>query len=213
MPLRNRVLPTGEIVAAPWRGHVLGNRGCLHRPDGTLATARWRHANWVACRLAFRGRRRLPMPPPGSPTVYTALFFWDEAAAFAAGHRPCAECRNADWRRFRDLWRSVDLGGDSATEIDRVLQRARLADGRGPRAHRRHEAMAPTLPDGAFLMLDTGPAVLCGDTCLPWRAEGGYGRPLPRPEGMVRVLTPAPIVAVFSAGYVPLVDEGPPAEP
>jgi hypothetical protein len=28
---------------------------------------------------------------------YTGLFFLDDATALAAGHRPCAECRNARW--------------------------------------------------------------------------------------------------------------------
>ena len=30
MPRRNRVLPSGEIVAVPERGTMLGNRGILH---------------------------------------------------------------------------------------------------------------------------------------------------------------------------------------
>jgi hypothetical protein len=37
-PLQNRVTPTGEIVADPARGLLLGNRGCLHRADRTLGT-------------------------------------------------------------------------------------------------------------------------------------------------------------------------------
>ena len=39
MPLQNRVLPTGEIVAHPARGLLMGNRGCIHRPDRTLGLA------------------------------------------------------------------------------------------------------------------------------------------------------------------------------
>ena len=93
MPLQNRVTPFGEITAQPWRGALMGNRGILHDAQGRLGTARWRHNNWVCCVTEFRGRHRAPMPPPGSPTRYTALFFRDEACALAAGHRPCAECR------------------------------------------------------------------------------------------------------------------------
>ena len=33
------------------------------------------------------------------PGRWTPLFFWDEAVAFAAGHRPCALCRHADFVR------------------------------------------------------------------------------------------------------------------
>ena len=32
------------------------------------------------------------------PGRYTELFFLDEATAYAAGHRPCAECRRAACR-------------------------------------------------------------------------------------------------------------------
>jgi hypothetical protein len=30
MPLQNRVTPSGEIVAGPSRGLIMGNLGCLH---------------------------------------------------------------------------------------------------------------------------------------------------------------------------------------
>ena len=38
MPLQNRVNPFGEITAQPWRGRLMGNRGCLHdaTDDGTV---------------------------------------------------------------------------------------------------------------------------------------------------------------------------------
>ena len=58
---------------------------------------------WIACRLEFRGRWR-PIMQPGR---WTELFFLDEAAAFAAGHRPCAECRHADFVRFKHAWLQV----------------------------------------------------------------------------------------------------------
>ncbi|MEM6677643.1 MAG: hypothetical protein AAF675_07210 [Pseudomonadota bacterium] len=200
--------PEGEIVAAPWRGAMMGNRGCLHGPDNTLGRARWRHANWVCCVTEFRGRHRLPMPPPGSPTVYTALFFWDEAAAFAAGHRPCAECRNADWRRFRAVLERV-LGPESrgapASALDRALHRDRL-QGVAPKHPARHEALAADLPDGTFVRLSDGRAgCLWADACLPWRQTGGYDAPVKRPMGTVEVLTPSLLVATFHAGYRPVI--------
>ena len=88
-PLQNRVNPAGEIVADPARGLLMGNRGCLHRADRTLGTARWRSKLWICCVLEWRGVRRDPMPPGR----WTALFFLDEATALAAGHRPCGYCR------------------------------------------------------------------------------------------------------------------------
>ena len=80
MPLQNRVTPTGEIVADPARGTLMGNRGCLHTPDRRLGAARWRSKLWICCLLDFKGVRRDPMPPGR----WTALFFLDEATAFAS---------------------------------------------------------------------------------------------------------------------------------
>ena len=87
MPLQNRVTPLGELVATETRGLVYGNRGCLHDDQGEIRR-RWQVKRWIACRLEFRGRRRAPLLQPGR---YTELFFLDEATAYAAGHRPCAE--------------------------------------------------------------------------------------------------------------------------
>ena len=100
MPLQNRVSPLGEIVATAERGGLMGNRGILHDRDRRLGVSRWKHPHWVCCRLAFLGRHR-PVMTPGR---YTELFFLDEATALAAGHRPCAECRRADYTRFLDAW-------------------------------------------------------------------------------------------------------------
>ena len=40
MPLQNRVMPTGEIVAACARGLFLGNRGLLHDEKKRLGQRR-----------------------------------------------------------------------------------------------------------------------------------------------------------------------------
>ena len=88
-PLENRVTPFGTIVASPGRGLMMGNRGVLHDDrQRVLRSSALRR--WIACVTEFRGRRRTVM----QPRRYTELFFLDEATAFAAGHRPCAECRN-----------------------------------------------------------------------------------------------------------------------
>jgi len=207
MPLMNRVTPFGEIVAEPWRGTLMGNRGILHDTDRQLGTARWRHSNWVCCLTEFRGRHREPMPLPGSPTRYTALFFPDEPAALAAGHRPCAECRNADWRRFKAAWAAAGLPGERAAEIDRVLHPARV--GRD-RRHVTFEAGLDAVPDGVFLTLAGAPdlALLRWQGRL-WRwSPAGYADAGPAAEGPVRVLTPAPTVDVLRAGYRPAPPSG-----
>lgn len=205
MGFQNRVLPTGEIVAAAWRGALMGNRGCLHDAEGRLGAARWRHPHWVCCVTEFRGRKRLPMPPPGSPTVYTALFFRDEATAFAAGHRPCGECRRADWLRFRALWEGCGLPGGSAGAVDRALHSARVTRDRAQVTHWRDAA---GLPEGAFVRVDGVPGVVAEGCWHGWVDAGGYGGPRPLPRGAVEVLTPAPVVAVFAAGYRPAMAVG-----
>ncbi len=41
-------------------------------------------------------------------TSYTELFFLDEVTAFAAGHRPCFECRRKDAERFASFFAGAD---------------------------------------------------------------------------------------------------------
>ena len=79
------------------------NRGCLHDGAGRIRR-RYAGRRWIACRLEFRGRRRTALMQQGR---YTELFFLDEATALAAGHRPCAECRRADYDRFVAIWREL----------------------------------------------------------------------------------------------------------
>lgn len=188
MPLQNRVLPTGEIVADPARGMFMGNRGCLHDDARQLGRARWKGKGWVTCLLAFKGRWREVM----TPGQYTELFFLDEAVALAAGHRPCAECRRAEFKAFQ-----VAFGGQSAPQMDAVLHAARL-DGR---AQRRHQDEVAGLPDGVFVR-HAGTAHLVRGAHLWPFAPIGYGLPVERFEGKVTVLTPAPVVQVLRAGYV-----------
>ena len=127
MPLQNRVTHTGEIVADPARGTLMGNRGCLHTPDRRLGAARWRSKLWICCLLDFKGVRRDPMPPGR----WTALFFLDEATAFAAGHRPCAYCRRPAYTAFADAWRIAHRQATRprAIEMDSVLHTQRVERG------------------------------------------------------------------------------------
>lgn len=200
MPLANRVTPLGEIVAEPWRGSLTGNRGILHDRDRRLGAARWRHRAWIACVLEFRGRHRAVM----TPGRYTELFFWDEACALAAGHRPCHECRCADARRFREAWAAAGLPGETAAGVDRVLHAARVTR---DRRQVTHEAEIADLPDGVFLTLSEAPeAPLLKWQGRLWRWSGaGYADAGPAGRGTVRVLTPSPTVAAIRAGYAPVV--------
>ncbi len=195
MPLQNRVTPFGELVAVPGRGLMMGNRGVLH-DDARRIVRAWQVRRWIACVLEFRGRYRAVM----QPRRYTELFFLDEAAAFAAGHRPCRECRYADYQRFRSLWESVHGGPVNADAMDRVLHAERL-DGRRKRAYR---ARLGSLPDGTYVVIDDAAWMLWRGELLRWSA-GGYQARRKIADGTngmdADVLTPSSIVALFAAGY------------
>ncbi|SPH17738.1 Carboxylesterase NlhH [Defluviimonas aquaemixtae] len=198
MPRENRVTPEGAIVAHPGRGLLTGNRGILYDTSGRR---RWNHRikAWIACRLDYPGRRQ----PLASGHRWTPLFFLDEAVALAAGHRPCAFCRRADYDRLRAAWAAAGLGDDPrAPEIDRCLHAARIVPRRGTKVTCR--ADIATLPDGAFVAMAGGSCLVLGDRLLPY-APDGYRPALPRPGGgIAEVMTPAPLVAVLAAGYRPM---------
>ena len=204
MPLQSRVTPFGEIVAQPWRGTLMGNRGILHDEDRNLARARWRHKNWVCCVTEFRGRHREIMPMAGARTRYTALFFWDEPAALAAGHRPCAECRNADYKRFKAAWLAAGLPGPKAADMDRELHAARAAPGWRQVTY---QALVEDLPDGAFISRDTAALLKWRDRLWQWSGQGYWDAGAPG-RGTVTVLTPVPTIATLHAGFVPMPPAG-----
>jgi hypothetical protein len=199
-PLQNRVTPTGEIVAVPARGLLMGNRGCLHGPDRQLGTARWRSKLWICCVLDWRGRQRDPMPPGR----WTALFFLDEATALAAGHRPCGYCRRPAYLSYAGAWQ-VARGlarPPRAGEMDAQLHAERVES--RSRRQRTGRAQAGTLPDGVMIWHGGGPGLLIGGRVLPW-SFAGYQVPMAlRQDAMVEVLTPASSVAAIAAGYRPI---------
>ncbi|MCV6584079.1 MAG: hypothetical protein OIF47_00950 [Marinibacterium sp.] len=191
-PRQNRVLPTSQIVAHAGRGLFMGNRGILHDADG-LGHARWRHKAWVCCLLRFKGRRRTLM----QPGAYTELFFLDEATAFAAGHRPCGECRRADYTAFRDALNWTD----TIQGLDRILHAERAIPRRFEQ--RRHRVRAQDLPDGAMILSDDGtPLLIAGDSARAFRPDG-YAIAQHRPTGMVTLLTPPTTCRALQAGYRP----------
>jgi hypothetical protein len=194
MPLQNRVTPFGDIVALPGRGLVMGNRGILH-DDARRIVRPFQVCRWIACRTEFRGRRRAIMQAHS----YTELFFLDEAAAFSAGHRPCAECRHADYQRFRRLWEICDDAPATADSIDAKLHADRI-DGQRKRTYRDDLA---SLPDGTYVALRGQAWLVWKNGMFEW-SDSGYVRRRPKPvKGDAEVLTPRATVAVFAAGYRP----------
>ena len=187
MPFQNRVTPSGELILTPERGLVYGNRGRLHDASGSIRRA-WQVKRWISCRLEFRGWHRAGGPMP--PGRYTGLFFLDEATAFAAGHRPCAECRREDYVRFMEL-----VGEKRADDIDARLHEERL----GPKPRR----VIANLPDGAFVLVEDSPWLVLDGELLRWTA-GGYADRRPA-SGRAPVLTPLAALPALRAGWDGLV--------
>lgn len=201
MAARNRVTPVGDIEAIALRGAWTGNRGILHRGQEIV---RW-HASdlWITCALEFRDRRH----EQWQPHHYTFLFFHDEAVSFAAGHRPCAECRRESYNAYRAAWaegRGVEL--PSAKEINRRLHGERIV--RGTHRRRVHELPWAGLPDGAFVLLGESPAVVVGDHLAEWTREGYRGRRARPVAGTAHVITPPATIAALRAGYAVQIDAG-----
>jgi hypothetical protein len=199
VPLQNRVTPLSDLVSTPARGLVYGNRGCLHDDAGRIRR-RYGVRRWIACRLEFKGWHREPLLQPGR---FTELFFLDDATALAAGHRPCALCRRADYDQFVAAWRLLHPGLADADSIDRRLHAERFDPVTG--AQRHHEAAAASLPDGAFVLREAKPWLVLGDALLRWTAYG-YADRIDRPRrGAAVTVTPPTFVELLRAGWDPLV--------
>lgn len=194
MALQNRVTPFGEVVALPGRGTMMGNRGILHNDERRIVRS-WQVKRWITCVLEFRGRHRKVM----TPHRYTELFFLDEAAAFAAGHRPCRECRYADYQRFQSLWMACHGEPANADAMDLRLHAERLEG----KKKRTHTADIATLPDGTYIVLEDRAWLIADDRLHAW-SDSGYNEHRARPpRGDVCVLTPRSVVAVLRAGLRP----------
>jgi hypothetical protein len=195
--LQNRVDPKGNIIVTSARGAWLGNRGQLHGRGKTILRP-FKHQAWIICLLQFKGRRREVM----SPNMWTELFFLDEATAFAAGHRPCFECRRNDANRFKAAWLkgNPQYGFDYKTaiaKIDAVIHAERITKDGGKVTY---EAIGSDLPDGVFIEIG-GESYLIADSKIFRWTPFGYEESLPLPIHVVTVLTPRSVVNAFRAGY------------
>jgi len=202
MPLQNRVDPWGKLNAVSARGAWLGNRGILHNEKKEII-AHWKHKSWVTCQLQLNGRKREIF----SQGKYSELFFLDEATAFSAGHRPCAECRRQRYNEFKNLWLRAKPALESVTvaEIDKQLHAERAARG-GIKV--KHSCIFKELPEGAFIELG-GIACLFWDGKLKkWSPDGYVGNvSVPAEKEVVTLLTPPSIVELIKIGLLPQVHE------
>ncbi|MEU8589289.1 hypothetical protein AB0C59_20120 [Streptomyces sp. NPDC048664] len=198
MPYRNRVTPLGDIVAIPLRGAWTGNRGIVHSGHEIVRPQAGDH--WITCALRFKDRYE----EQWKPRRLTWLFFHDEAVSFAAGHRPCGECRHRDYTAYRDAWAASRGEVPHARQMSRQLHRERpIARTR----HRRlHEVEWNSLPDGAFVLDEGAPALVLDSELVRW-GPAGYGARSRRPRhGNARVITPPSTLDVLRAGYPVQID-------
>lgn len=198
MPLQNRVTPFGEIVAVPDRGQFMGNRGIIHDPSSrTLLRRRWTTRAWIICVCSFRNVRRDVM----ARRSWTELFFFDEATALAAGHRPCFYCRRERARAFQSAW-AVGNGDDApppAPAMDKVLHAQRLEAGG---ARRYHDLPGPIerLPGGTMIAAEGAAFLVRDGAVLRWSWQGYQPAAAP---GNAVLLTPPATVLALRAGYLP----------
>jgi hypothetical protein len=197
--LQNRVDPSGTFITTTARGCWMGNRGVIHK--GKEIVRIFKHKAWITCALEFKGRKRQVM----TPDRWTELFFLDEATAFAAGHRPCFECRKEDARKFKACW----IAGNpqynfslrtSIGRIDEVIHRERI-DGKKKKIV--HQRASADIAEGTFVLINGHPYVVSSGGLQRW-TPFGYENSIVMPDAKsFVVLTPNSIVNTFRAGYVP----------
>lgn len=193
MSKQNRVSPSGQLHAVKARGSLMGNRGQLHNEQQQIVRS-WKLQRWITCALAYQGIKRELM----APNSYTELFFLDEPTSYAAGHRPCGDCRKERYKAFKAAWAKAFPSQDqSAAGIDKVLHAARLNP---DNSQRTWQAPLAELPDGTLIEHEGQPALLWRGRQWRWSFDGYSPLPKPIPGGTVKVLTPEPIVTLLASG-------------
>lgn len=198
--LQNRVDPFGNIIRTKARGFWMGNRGVLHDDHQALLRP-FKLTAWITCKLEFKGRKRKVM----TPGRWTELFFLDEAVSFAAGHRPCFECRREDAVRFKSFWLrgNPEYGFDEKTsirEIDNILHKERIDRDKSKITF---DEKAAHIPDGTFVLIDNNAFLVLGHLFFLWTPfdyEKGIALPV---ANKLAILTPRSVVNAFRAGYLP----------
>jgi hypothetical protein len=178
----------------------MGNRGVIHDEHQEIVRP-FKLKAWLICLLEFKGRRRQVM----TKNRYTELFFLDEATAFSAGHRPCAECRRKAFNRFKHFWLEANPGYGYTErtpiwKIDEVLHKERI--------NRSGTKITFTesvnhLPAGCFIQHNEESYLFTDRLFFRWTPEG-YDDGISL-SGIVNVdvLTPQSVVNAFRAGYKP----------
>lgn len=197
--LQNRVNPNGDLIRTPARGVWMGNRGVIHSPAKEIIRP-FKLKAWIICLLEFKGWHR----PVMAPNRYTELFFMDEATAFAAGHRPCAECRRSDFKQFKASWikGNPGYGFDEKTRISEIDDNTPGKDWSG--SAQSHLLGKPGQFARRYFVRYQNEAYLIQDTKLHLWSPFGYQDTVHLPlADRVEVLTPESVVNTIRAGYLP----------
>jgi len=198
MPLQNRVDSWGNILATTARGTLLGNRGILHNGKQQIIKT-YQHQSWVACRLKFKNRKRKLM----APSNFTELFFLDEATAFAAGHRPCCECRRDRYLEFKNYWVRSNLDKQAKdvkiSIINKLMHKERINKG----VKITHRAKLKELPGGTIFSNKNSAYLIFETKIYLWSFEGYSFAKNVNISDEVDVLTPKSIVNIFRIGFKP----------
>ena len=176
----------------------MGNRGVIHDDQQNIIRP-FKLRAWITCKLEFKGRTRRVM----TPGRWTELFFLDEATSFAAGHRPCFECRREDAIRFKSFWLkgNPEYGFNEKTPIraiDEILHKERM-DRNGSKISFKEET--GKLPNGGFVLYRNDPWLVMDGSLWLW-SPFGYEKQTPLSGiGKLSMLTPGSVVNAFRAGY------------
>ena len=138
-----------------------------------------------------------------SPGTYTELFFLDEATAFAAGHRPCFECRRDRYNEFKTYWVKANLDMPvneiKIAAINKVMHKERIQN----RVKVTYQAKIEDLPDGTIFSINDSAYLIFKNKAYLWSFKG-YGSPIKiNRSDKVNVLTPHSVVNAFKLGFTP----------
>jgi len=201
MSFQNRVNPMGKLEAVSSRGAFLGNRGIIHNEQKEIISP-FKIKGWVTCQLEFKGRKRELM----AKGRYTELFFLDEATAFAAGHRPCAECRRTRYKEFKEKWLEANknLLTDnliSIASIDKIIHQDRI----NKKQKVTYQDKMDLLPKGTMIQIDSIDYVIWNNKIFKWTFEGYETSNIKITNNDVIILTPKSYVEMFKKGFVPTI--------
>ena len=201
MPLQNRVNPNGELKAVKSRGAFLGNRGIIHNDEREII-APFKIKGWVTCQLEFKGRKRELM----AKGRYTELFFLDEATAFSAGHRPCAECRRTRYNEFKEKWLEANQSllldnSTSIANIDKIIHRDRI----NKKQKVTYQDKMHLLPKGTMIEINSIQYLIWNNKVFKWTFEGYEPTNINITNNDVTILTPKSYVEMFKKGFTPTV--------